>query len=101
MAATAGLSLTLDPMGKVSQNTSSQLSFSNKLYICEPRLRMKQQPNCTINIQGYSRQFSLHAYVTMVKAMVQDGTVRLLLLHPQPWFTYSLLPSCTVALYVA
>ena len=75
MAATAGLSLTLDPMGKVSQNTSSQLSFSNKLYICEPRLRMQQQPNCTILHRFFICGLASHRSLTnYMCTKVEDAT---------------------------
>jgi hypothetical protein len=47
MAATAGLSLTLDPMGKVSQNASSLKSLG------------QLKPNCPGMIIGRSYQVTL------------------------------------------
>jgi hypothetical protein len=58
MAATAGLSLTLDPMGKVSQNTSS----------LKPLGQLK--PNCPGMIIGLS---SIKFEFFLCRSEIQDG----------------------------
>ena len=58
MAATAGLSLTLDPMGKVSQNASS----------LKPLGQMK--PNCPKMMIGMS---SLECKFFLCRSEIQDG----------------------------